>query len=583
MNRPRWGAATRAAGSPLGVPLALLVATALLILGLQGPLESAIALPASMALVALAIAVRRPRGAAWGWALAGSLAWTIEELAWGWTRTTGAPLPAVGDVTLSDALYLAGSLAWLVALLRLSHLRWPLWTLSALPPLALLGFALARVPDAGLALSFPVLDGLLILASLPALEGTLRGRASDARLLLTLGFFVRGFATANAAVLVPAGGADGGSPYYALWLLGYLLIGLGVWLELSRDDRGAWPAVVVVVGLESVIFLTATSLFDAGMTPTGQAVTLATLGYVQLLGVMAVLIGDRRRRLKAEDDLRHWSELLHHLGTDSATATRIERPLEGLWTEARGLLPQLQGLSVYGEPPIVLGTAEGYPYPLVRDGAEIGHLHFTRRPDGSDMLDALTPLFTQQIARMHEHAVWREQAVTDALTGLHNRRGFELQLGRLLGRHADSGVPLAIAMLDLDHFKRVNDLHGHPVGDAVLTLLARLLRDHVREGDVVVRWGGEEFLIIAAGLDEALGRALLTRLSQALRVATPAPLSQPLTFSAGLVVGEVPSEATAVFERIELADEALYAAKRAGRDRIETAPAAQAGRAEVRA
>jgi diguanylate cyclase (GGDEF)-like protein len=309
-------------------------------------------------------------------------------------------------------------------------------------------------------------------------------------------------------------------------------------------------------------------------------VTLATLGYVQLLGVLAVLVGDRRKRLKAESDLRHWSELLHHLGAGSPMATRIERPLEALWDEARGLLPDLQGLSAHGDPPVVLGRPEGYAFPLVREGAEVGHLHFARRPDGSDMLDALTPLFTQQVARMHEHAAWRVQAMTDALTGLHNRRGFELQLGRLLGRHADSGVPLAIAMLDLDHFKRINDVHGHPVGDRVLVLLARLLRDHVREGDVVVRWGGEEFLIVAAGLDAPLGAALLARLRQALRLATPTPLSRPLTFSAGLVVGDVPSEAATVFERIERADTALYAAKRAGRDRIEIASATRAERGE---
>lgn len=577
----RRGPVRSGLGSSLDVPVALLVATALLVLGLQGPTGSSIALPLAMASLALVIAVRRPRGAAWTWALAGSMAWTLEELAWSWTRTTGAALPAVGAVTLSDVLYLAGSVAWLVALLRLSHVRWPLWTLSALPPLVVLSVVLARVPGAGLALSFPLLDGLLILASLPALEGTLRGRASDARLLLTLGFFVRGFASANFAWLAGGTLSDGWTPYYALWLLGYLLIALGVWLELRQDERGPWPAVVVVVGLESVIFVTATSLFDAGMGATARVVTLATLGYVQLLGVLAVLVGDRRKRLKAESDLRHWSELLHHLGAGSPMATRIERPLEALWDEARGLLPDLQGLSAHGDPPVVLGRPEGYAFPLVREGAEVGHLHFARRPDGSEMLDALTPLFTQQVARMHEHAAWRVQAMTDALTGLHNRRGFELQLGRLLGRHADSGVPLAIAMLDLDHFKRINDVHGHPVGDRVLVLLARLLRDHVREGDVVVRWGGEEFLIVAAGLDVPLGAALLARLRQALRLATPTPLSRPLTFSAGLVVGDVPSEAATVFERIERADTALYAAKRAGRDRIEIASATRAERGEA--
>lgn len=558
----------RARGFDAGV--ALVVGVGLMALGLSSEFGAWIALPLTMAIVAGTVAIRRPLGGAWGWIFAGSLAWSIEELLWLFVRSTEWTQPSMlgGALHATDLPYLVGTMAWLIALLRLPHLRVPIWTLSVTPPLVLVGVLLARRPDASLAFSFPILDVLLIIASLPALEGTLRGRAVNGRLLFTLGFFVRGFTSANFAWLTASPGDDRMAPYYVLWLLGYVLIGLGAWLEMRDDERGIWPAAVVVAGLETVIFVATTSLFDTGMNAFDRGLTVATLGYVQLLGVLAILVGDRRRRLKAEDDLRRWSGLLHHLATTSASATRIERPLEGLWSEAQSLLPGLRGLTAYGDPPVVLGRDDGYAFPLVRDGAEIGHLHFASQPDGSEMLDALTPLFTQQIERMHEHASWRDQAMTDALTGLHNRRGFELELGRLLGRERDGGESLLIAIIDLDHFKRVNDVHGHPFGDSVLVLLSQLLRDHVRESDVVVRWGGEEFLVIAAGLDETRGTALFDRMRTALRAATPEPLAHPLTFSTGMVVGPIPHDPAEIFARIERADRALYQAKSAGRDRV---------------
>ena len=561
-----------ARGTPPGLDagIALAVGVMLMAIGLSSELGAWIALPLAMATVAGTVALRRPRGGAWGWIFAGSLAWAIEETLWLIVRASDWTQPSLlgGALHPTDVPYLLGSVAWLIALLRLPHTRLPIWTLSATPPLVVVALLLARRPDASLAFSFPILDALLVIASLPALEGTLRGRAFNGRLLFTLGFFVRGFASANFAWLASGPGDELMAPYYALWLLAYVLIGLGAWLEMRDDERGVWPAAVVVAGLETVIFVATTSLFDTGMNAVDRGLTVATLGYVQLLGVLAILVGDRRRRLKAEDDLRRWSGLLHHLATTSASATRIERPLEGLWSEAQSLLPGLRGLTAYGEPPVVLGRDDGYAVPLVRDGAEIGHLHFASQPDGSEMLDALTPLFTQQIERMHEHASWRDQAMTDALTGLHNRRGFELQLGRLLGRERDAREGLLIALIDLDHFKRVNDVHGHPFGDSVLVLLSRLLRDHVREGDVVVRWGGEEFLVIAAGLDETRGTALFDRMRSALRAATPEPLAHPLTFSAGMVVGPIPHDPGEIFARIEHADQALYEAKNAGRDRV---------------
>lgn len=549
------------------------VAALLLLIGAAagGRPAVAIGLPTSVATIALAVALHRPKGDAWWWAAAGSLAWTAEEVVWALVRQAGYAQPAVpnGSWTLTDVLYALGSVLWLVALIRLPHKRVPIWTLSAVPPMLVLAWLLTRDPAQTLSLNFPIADVILLVAALPALEGALRGRASDGRLLWALGLFVRALTAANYSWLAGSGGSE--SPFRLLWLLAYLLIALGVWLEVRDESGGPWPAAAVLLGMEAVIFVTTALLFvESGSFAEGR-VTFATLAYVQLLAVMAVVIGDRRRRLKAESDLRGWKALIHRLAMSSASATRLERPLEGLWAEARGLMPDLQGLTAYADPPLRLGAETGYAFPIVRDGAEIGRLHFARQPDGSELLDALAPLIGQQIQQMHDHATWRDHAVTDPLTDLRNRRGFELELPRLLQAARDRADTLVVALIDLDHFKRVNDVYGHPVGDQVLVLLARLLRQHTRQGDLLVRWGGEEYLLLTTDLDEPAARAMMARLRQALLEATPAPLSHALTFSAGVSVGPVPTRQADVFDRIGAADAALLRAKRAGRDRIVTA------------
>ncbi|MFV9504356.1 MAG: diguanylate cyclase [Oscillochloridaceae bacterium umkhey_bin13] len=163
----------------------------------------------------------------------------------------------------------------------------------------------------------------------------------------------------------------------------------------------------------------------------------------------------------------------------------------------------------------------------------------------------------------------RYHATHDALTGLLNRRGLEQQAARVLGRAERSIQPVAVALIDLDHFKQINDQHGHAVGDQALAHLAAELRDAVRPYDLLGRWGGEEFLLILPGVPSDLACSVAERL-RAHIAATPLVLDaeQRLHLRVSIGVAICPGPLLSLDRLLITADEALYAAKAAGRNRV---------------
>jgi diguanylate cyclase (GGDEF)-like protein len=184
---------------------------------------------------------------------------------------------------------------------------------------------------------------------------------------------------------------------------------------------------------------------------------------------------------------------------------------------------------------------------------------FARLRSGRRILD----LQAQLLAAREE---LREQATRDALTGVWNRYSILEILCRDLARAAREGGHVGIALMDLDHFKAVNDTYGHLAGDAVLQQAARRVEGAVRTYDAIGRYGGEEFLAVLPGCREADAVALAERMRHAL-AAEPARLEErELRMSASFGVASAPGGR---FEdMIHAADEALYRAKRSGRNRV---------------
>jgi diguanylate cyclase (GGDEF)-like protein len=179
-----------------------------------------------------------------------------------------------------------------------------------------------------------------------------------------------------------------------------------------------------------------------------------------------------------------------------------------------------------------------------------------------------------------QQGVLYERATRDALTGLINRQ-HALQLGaREVERARRGAQPVGVLMVDIDHFKLVNDQHGHQKGDQVLQVVARTLTEQLRATDVLGRLGGEEFLVLLPGEDEVQVREVAERLRAAVEAAcgTSSGLAQPLTISIGrahLIPDERPVDEQLASAMVA-ADAALYRAKAEGRNRVVAAPPAVA-------
>ena len=156
-------------------------------------------------------------------------------------------------------------------------------------------------------------------------------------------------------------------------------------------------------------------------------------------------------------------------------------------------------------------------------------------------------------------------SVTDRLTGLGNRNKLDERLAGELARSRRHGTAFALMMLDIDHFKAVNDTYGHQAGDEVLAGIAALLRQHSRASDVVGRWGGEEFLLLCPETDES-GAMFLAEQLRACIEAARFPAVGQVTASFGVAVWRPADNGETLLRR---ADEALYRAKAKGRNRVE--------------
>jgi diguanylate cyclase (GGDEF)-like protein len=194
------------------------------------------------------------------------------------------------------------------------------------------------------------------------------------------------------------------------------------------------------------------------------------------------------------------------------------------------------------------------------------------------LLVALPPVLLLQRSLMHQQLA--AAARTDPKTGLLNATAWQREADAEVTRAGRAGAPLALLLIDVDHFKRVNDSHGHLIGDEVLRALAGELRQQVRESDVVGRFGGEEFTVLLPRTDLADARGIAERLRGSASRMSVAAADARIQVTVSIGVALLGQHGRDLFELLAAADVALYKAKDAGRDQVhvyaQTAPKAKA-------
>jgi diguanylate cyclase (GGDEF)-like protein len=252
---------------------------------------------------------------------------------------------------------------------------------------------------------------------------------------------------------------------------------------------------------------------------------------------------------------------LEHAKPRSCLAVRLSRPVD-------------QGLSsdeiISCE---VCGAQEGEStcQPLLVGGEVIGSVLTNSREAASDaerrrIRDSVTQA-APVLANLRNLALAELRAATDALTGLPNRRAIDDHLKRLLAQAGRSLTPMSAILLDLDHFKTINDTYGHERGDEVLAAVGALMRTELRGADFAGRNGGEEFIVMLPDTDRAGAMRVAEHLRKAMHSLTLPGVTRAVTASFG--VASFPEDALEGATLLRLADRALYAAKQSGRDRVE--------------
>ena len=216
--------------------------------------------------------------------------------------------------------------------------------------------------------------------------------------------------------------------------------------------------------------------------------------------------------------------------------------------------------------------------PLQAQGENLGLLHFTGKNGAGfserdlRITQALANLVGTALLNLRLRESLRQQSIRDSLTGLFNRRYLEETFERELRRAQRLKQSIGVVMLDVDHFKKFNDTHGHDAGDVLLQHFGKALQANIRAEDVACRYGGEEFALVLPGatLEQTKGRAeALRQLVESLQV--PYKTAQLGLITASFGIAAYPANGAGMSEVVQAADRALYVAKQRGRNRVHTA------------
>ncbi len=289
--------------------------------------------------------------------------------------------------------------------------------------------------------------------------------------------------------------------------------------------------------------------------------------------IMADLVGAEEMTLYLRDrDTGRYAPYLHRVGESVLSADAIT-------TRSHGEIVA-RGKTIA---PVFLREAEGqmlfFTVPLIAEGEPLGALRLGfAHEDPAEAIqefeqkEYVVKDLAKHIALAVKAPILSARALTDGLTGLFTRRHLEERLAHCVDEAERYGTPLSLIMVDIDHFKKVNDTHGHPAGDAVLRRVGAILKESIRGTDSAYRFGGEEMSVLLPGSDIDKAQKAAERIRKRIEKETFRVPSGTLAVTASLGVATCGSGFDTPESIVQSADTALYAAKHGGRNRTCVAP-----------
>jgi diguanylate cyclase (GGDEF)-like protein len=414
-----------------------------------------------------------------------------------------------------------------------------------------------------------ILINLVLFRAAPHMESFIRGLAPDGRFFWILGLIMAWMAEPVDGMLESGIKLFDSKFIEFLFVSSVFYIAVGFIAEFQHWKTELWSFTIGVGSL--LIAWIAGVIVSYKATPLLHHTWSAIGGYVIFVLSIAIIMSNKVRINRTNKQISGWSMLIDEITGKFSKDTTVEEIINNVFKILKKNIQNVIGISFNIPDNLLIGDVSKYSLPLYDRKIPIGFIYLKEQTVYIEDLEAFTPILGRRLREEITKAEWRDKAITDPLTSLYNRNGYNLLIFDIINNCKENNAILSVAMVDIDHFKKINDSYGHNIGDKVLISLAKTIKGTLRKDDYVVRWGGEEFLIILVDTTLVEAKRVIDRIREKLILIRIEPIDWNISFSSGISGGAIPDNIENIEVWIEKADSALYRAKEKGRNRVEIA------------